>query len=96
MQHYKKWTFKKWVDLFYNDVVHLPEELHNFCLYEIPMWFERIQMTKKCINEMKNQQEQNDYKFYDSIDKIENGTIFYFQKEHPGHEIVCLKKLKKF
>ena len=39
---------------------------------------------------MKNQQEQNDYKSYDSIDKIEDGTIFYFQKDHPGHEIVCL------
>ena len=86
-----KWTFQKWVDLFYNEVVHRPEELQNFCLYEISMWVKRIQMTKNHINEMKNQQEENDYKNYDSIDKIEDGTIFHHQEEHPGHEIDCLK-----
>ena len=87
---------RRWADLYHNDVIFRPEELENFCVYEISMWFERIPMTKKRISEMKLRRENNDFKSYKSIEMIESGTILYFQPEHLGQEIVCLQKLKNF
>ena len=53
---------------FNDDAIHRPKELSNLCAYQISTWFERVIITRRRINKMKQQEK-------DRIVHIEVGEI---------------------